>query len=114
MAGVATGISFSQAVESYDPATNTWTARAPMPNARVSAAGIVLDGLLYVVGGVDIIGNALSTVEVYNPATNSWRTLSGLPKTAGELAGGAIKGVLYTAGGYSSYADVATTSAYYP
>jgi hypothetical protein len=87
-----------------------------MPSLRLNAAGMVVNGLFYVVGGTDISGQALTTVEVYDPNSNSWRTVSGLPAPAGELAGGAINGVLYTAGGSVNLgsSELATASAYYP
>jgi N-acetylneuraminic acid mutarotase len=65
------------AVEEYDPATNTWRARASLPTPRnhhvVAAAG----GRIWVIGGR--IGAAFITsgsntdiVEGYDPASNSW------------------------------------------
>ena len=41
----------------YDPATNSWITRAAMPSPRWRAAGVVLGGLFYVIGGRDAAGN---------------------------------------------------------
>src|SRR2546427_2353676 len=38
-------------VEEYDPATNTWRARSPMPTARNHAAIGVVNNKIYVIGG---------------------------------------------------------------
>ena len=60
-------------VERYDPATNVWTAVAPMATARHSHGVAVLDGKLYAVGGY---GHGVSSVERYNPAANAWEAVA--------------------------------------
>jgi N-acetylneuraminic acid mutarotase len=64
-------------VECYDPATNTWTERAPMPQPRQGmAAALAADGRIYVVGGAESFQSSVSldTVEVYDPLTDTWST----------------------------------------
>src|SRR5207253_8632256 len=39
------------AVEEYDPAANTWRARAPIPTPRNHATAGVVNGKIYVIGG---------------------------------------------------------------
>jgi len=51
-------------LEAYDPATNSWTAKPAMLEARVYAGTAVLQGLLYVVGGD---GSNTGFVEAYHP-----------------------------------------------
>jgi N-acetylneuraminic acid mutarotase len=58
-------ISYSDAVEAYDPGTDTWTTEASMPTARELLTASVINGTLYAVGGYN--GNALSTVEAFSP-----------------------------------------------
>ena len=38
--------------EMYDPATNKWETRSPMPTARNHAASGVVEGKIYVIGGI--------------------------------------------------------------
>ena len=38
----------------YDPLTDSWTTGPAMPIVRAEAAGGVINGLLYVVGGYDL------------------------------------------------------------
>ncbi len=40
-------------VEAYDPTTNTWTTKAPMPTPRSHMAAGVVNDIIYVVGGSD-------------------------------------------------------------
>jgi hypothetical protein len=51
----------------YDPATDTWTTRAPIPKAG-RAIGTALGGKLYVVVGTD--------AYVYDPGTNKWTAIA--------------------------------------
>ena len=46
----------------------------PMPLGTGGATAQVLNGNIYVVGGLDNNGNSLNTVQVYNPTTNTWST----------------------------------------
>src|SRR5207249_945974 len=56
-------------VEAYDPVTNRWTTKAPMPTPRTELGVGVVNGVLYAVGG-----DYLGTVEAFDPVTNSWTT----------------------------------------
>ena len=55
-------------VEVYDPATDTWTAGPDMPAGRFGPRTSVVDGKIYVIGGMDRwVGSAYRTVEEYDP-----------------------------------------------
>jgi N-acetylneuraminic acid mutarotase len=61
--------------EEYDPKTDTWTPKAPMPTARSGIGMEVLDGRIHVLGGeawIDNLGGVYRAHEVYDPRTNSW------------------------------------------
>ena len=74
------GQSSTNVLEIYDPATNTWSAGAPMPTARSGIAAAVVNNELWVFGGEDIDTFILhAEVEVYNPVSNSWRQLPNMP-----------------------------------
>jgi len=91
--------------EVYDPATNTWETRSPMPTARNHVAVGVVNGKIYVIGGrlgSGFIGRAANTdtVEGYDPATDQWSaTLDRMPTPRSALAFGTYKGKIYVAGG---------------
>ncbi|MFN4149767.1 MAG: Kelch repeat-containing protein, partial [Candidatus Sericytochromatia bacterium] len=59
-------------VEEYNPSTDTWRKRAPMPNERSSSYSFESNGLIFVLGGYDKNRNTLNTVDVYNPQINKW------------------------------------------
>jgi hypothetical protein len=60
------------AVDAYDPAKNTWTAKPPLLTARTQLAAGVVNGVLFAVGGF-VPGNPaggapISTLEALMPA----------------------------------------------
>ena len=96
--------------EMYDPATNTWTARSPMPTSRNHAYAGVVNGKIYVIGGrigSGMIGGPNMTgatdidiVEEYDPATNLWSTLKQRMPTPRSGGGAATyDGKIYVSGG---------------
>ncbi|MBV9483647.1 MAG: hypothetical protein JO249_23275 [Acidobacteria bacterium] len=92
-------------VEEYDPATNTWRQRSPMPTARNHAAIGVVNGKIYVIGGrvgAAFIGLAsdISVVEEYDPARDQWSApRARMPTARSAIAAGVYGGRIYVAGG---------------
>ena len=91
--------------EVYDPATNTWETKAPMPTARNHAAIGAVSNKIYVIGGR--VGNAFITrasntdiVEMYDPATDQWGPLlAQMPTSRSAVAWGVNGGKIYVVGG---------------
>jgi N-acetylneuraminic acid mutarotase len=55
-------------VEVYDPATDTWSTAPDMPTARFGPRSSVVDGMIYVIGGMGSWpGSGYGTVETYAP-----------------------------------------------
>jgi len=70
------------ALDAFDPATDSWTSRAPMPVPRseIGAATVTMsDGRLLVVGGSIPGKNPSGDVLVYDPSKDLWSTLPSLP-----------------------------------
>lgn len=88
-------------LEVYDPNTDTWTTKAPIPTGVYGAAVGVIDGKLYVAGGQAIVseGFNIATLQVYDPATDTWTTKAPMPFGSVGMAAGVIDGKLYVAGG---------------
>ena len=91
--------------EMYDPATNTWTTRSPMPTSRNHAFSGVVNNKIYVIGGRIGAGNIPATtnidvVEEYDPATNLWGSIKDRMPTARSGGGAATyNGKIYVGGG---------------
>jgi len=91
-------------VEVYDPATNSWSTRSPMPTGRNHFMAAVVDGKIYAVDGR--IGSSFVTmsdvtdlVEEYDPKTDIWRYVSRSPTKRGDVGGGVYNGRIYVTGG---------------
>lgn len=94
------------AVEEYDPAANTWRARAAMPTARNHMVGGAIGGKIYVasgrVGGAFISGGSsnVGVIEAYDPATDTWsQALARMTNARSAGAGAVYNGRLYITGG---------------
>jgi N-acetylneuraminic acid mutarotase len=91
--------------EMYDPATNTWTERSPMPTSRDHAFSGVVNNKIYVIGGRIGAGNIPATtnidvVEEYDPATNLWGVVKDRMPTPRSGGGAATyNGKIYVGGG---------------
>ena len=77
-----------------------WITRAPLPSARQEMPHAVIDGRIYVVGGIDGDRAATNVMEVYDPALDLWSPAKALPVAMHHLGVAAAQGKLYVLGGY--------------
>jgi N-acetylneuraminic acid mutarotase len=92
-------------VEEYDPSTNTWRTRAPMPTACNHMGGEAVNGKVYLIGGrlsgafiIGLPGNT-DLVQAFDPATDSWTTRTPMPTARSGLNTASLNGIIYAAGG---------------
>ena len=100
-AGGPGGNSVPTALEVYDPATDAWSRKADMPMSRNAATAGVVDGRIYVIGGVvgDLEGAALSTVHEYDPETDTWMRKANMPTARMWPSSSVLNGKIYVVGG---------------
>jgi hypothetical protein len=82
--------------EEYDPTTDTWTTKAPMPTPRGDFATAVYQNKIYCIGGVGGVN------EVYDPATDTWENKTSMPTPRGYIKGNVVNGKIYVIGGDSN------------
>jgi hypothetical protein len=84
----------------YDIASNTWSFGTSMPGRVEGAAGAILNGKFYVVGG-DNYYQFRRTTFIYDITTNSWSAGPLIPDTNGRgfTSGTAAGGLVYVWGG---------------
>ncbi|XP_041655253.1 kelch repeat and BTB domain-containing protein 12-like isoform X2 [Cheilinus undulatus] len=96
----------------FDPSKDRWTERARMKYSRYRCGTAILNGEIYILGGIGCNGEdigqsrrCLSSVEIYNADTDTWRAGPTLPMAllslrtnASNLA--AVDGKLYLCGYY--------------
>lgn len=107
-------------VEAYDPTTDSWTTKSPMPTPRSDFGIAVVNGIIYTIGGGGAACavptyRACTTVEAYDPATDTWTTKASLPTPRMSLGAANAGGIIYAVGG-SNDANfwLATVEAYDP
>jgi N-acetylneuraminic acid mutarotase len=99
----ATPAFVTSAVEVYDPANDTWTKRASMPEPRSGAAAVALNGNIYVFGGTDSdSGQAFSSVFEYDPVKDHWKILPDMPFRRQVMSASVVNGKIYVMGGSKS------------
>src|SRR5260370_27202584 len=75
VAGGIIGSVTTDQVAKYDPATDTWTVLAPMPQGRNHTAAATDGTLFYVFGGrtgPNAVANGFDTMQVYDPTADAW------------------------------------------
>lgn len=97
-------------VECYDPETNKWEYKRPLPVKRMLFAAVVgPDDMIYVFGGAlsaEPSTPVLNTTEVYDPKADTWSSRTPMPAPRRAHAGvlGA-NGKIYIMGGAGSGVD---------
>jgi N-acetylneuraminic acid mutarotase len=101
-AGAETNHASLASVEAYDPLTDTWTSKLPMPTARSRLGVAVIDGILYAVGGFNRVTSARAVVEAYDPVIGTWTSKTPMSLARYGLGVAAMNGNLYAVGGFMS------------
>jgi N-acetylneuraminic acid mutarotase len=82
----------------YDPATDAWTAGAPMAVPRDHLAAVAVASEIWAIGGRSG-GQIHSRVDVYDTTTDAWREGPPLPQPTSGASEGVIDGVILVSGG---------------
>ena len=87
--------------EEYDPASDRWTERAPLPTPRDHHAAGAVNGKLYAIAG-RIDGNhdrSVANNEEYDPKTDHWRTVAPIPTVRSGVGAAVLYGRVFVFGG---------------
>lgn len=87
--------------EAYDPGSDKWSMKKPMPSPRPRPVIVAHGGKIYCIGGGQVNGYVLRTNERYDPRTDSWEILYPMPTGRSAAAAGIIDDKIYVFGGYS-------------
>jgi N-acetylneuraminic acid mutarotase len=117
--GFQQGLSFiTPAVEEYDPATDTWRERAPLPSGLHHAGIGVVNDRLYVIGGFELslfsIWSPVTSVYEYDPVADRWMARKPMPTPRGALAVAALDTKLHAVGGYNRDGNTSAHEVYDP
>jgi N-acetylneuraminic acid mutarotase len=90
--------------EVYDPATNTWETKSPMPTPRYQMQAHVVNGKIYLIGGsYPSMSLKYNINEVYDPETDTWTTAAPMPTGVGSYASAVVGNKIYVLEGTPSY-----------
>ena len=82
----------------YDPATDSFSEGAPMPQGRGAGGVAVYEGKIYYAGGLsDAV--AQSSFYVYNPDADTWAELPEMPHAKDHFHAAVLGGKFYAIGG---------------
>src|SRR5947207_11524547 len=108
----AGGYSFSQGntldtLYRYDPATDSWTTLAPMPQAAIMASAVYYPttNTIYVFGGEDAnTGTNYNITRIYDITADTWITGANMPDVRSFMASGysPTNGKIYLVSGYNT------------
>ena len=64
--------------EVYDPTTDAWTTKSPLPSAVSDYASTIVNGRIYIISGRSQSGLS-DAVQVYDPQSDSWSNIASIP-----------------------------------
>ena len=84
-AGWSTGGGKTDLLQVFDPMSNTWAFKAPMPIRLFGSASCSHDGKLYVFGGSTVGGPGYPSRRcfAYDPQADQWKELAPMPSERG-------------------------------
>ena len=116
--GNVMNFAITPSVEAYDPATDRWVSKAPLPVGLHHVGIGVVGGRLYVIGGYTksafSVWNPVASVYAYDPVMDSWTERAPMPTPRGALSVTEHEGKLYAIGGYDRKGNNAQVEVYDP
>lgn len=114
------GVNISGTVQGYVTDTGIWgNGNYSGFTPRTRATAVVLNGLIYVVGGYNtgipnLNGGYLGVVEAFDPVAGLWTSKAGLGVGVASVGLAALNGTLYAFGGITHNGPTSMMAAYNP
>jgi len=99
-------------VEAYDPASDTWSTKSPLPEPTFGMYAVAVKGVIYVVGGYVPGMGQVATVYSYNPAADSWAQEASMNVGRDSPATAALGARIVASGGYGNSGFVSDNEIY--
>ena len=78
--------------EVFDPATDSWTTKTPIPTGVDYYVSAIVDNKIYIMGGAV----SVNLNQVYDPSTDTWSNGASLPTGVDSAAAGVTAGTTVT------------------
>jgi hypothetical protein len=99
----------------YDPQTERWDKRAPMPTGRDHTGAVVAGNLIHMIGGrVDSFHTNSNLHHIYDPAKDSWEARRPLPTARSGHGAVLYRGKIFVMGGEGTDRVYGQNEAYDP
>ena len=105
----------------YDPATDRWQLKSPMPTYRDSFSAAACQGKIYVFGGLEWMDkngtyHNSAANQAYDPSTDSWENMASLPTARSQMEANVVNAKIYLIGGRTGgqYTTVDVNEVYDP
>ena len=88
--------------EAYNPATDTWVEKTPMPTPRDGLGVATFEGKIYCFGGRNVSKDysiSINVNEVYDTETDSWETKTPMPTARSGIKASEVGEKIYLIGG---------------
>jgi hypothetical protein len=101
----------------FSTETNEWATLAPMPEAKSRHSVCALDGLIYVMGGVDNDDNdddvdPVSSVHRFDPVANLWSAVAPMCIARSTLGSFVLGGNIHAVGGFGGGKSLSSMERY--
>ncbi|MED4954394.1 kelch repeat-containing protein [Paenibacillus macerans] len=96
----------------YDPQTNIWTEKQPMPTTRSAVTAAVYNEKIYVIGGYfDQNGKTVrsNAVEAYDTQTDTWEKIANLPTARSWASAVTVDNKIFVVGGANNSGTITAT-----
>jgi N-acetylneuraminic acid mutarotase len=80
-------------------AQHGWTRKLDMQPLRVAATASVVNGKIYVMGGLNLDLLDMNNNQAYDPSNDTWQTLAPMPTPRGFSFSGVVNDTIYVMGG---------------
>jgi len=110
---VTGGSGQEKVLQCYDPQSDTWTNKCPMPSCRSSHGMATVGRFVYVFGGVYL--GVLKSVDRYDTKLDKWKSMSPMHIPRTYLGAAVLGGCIYVIGGQSrTYSVLCSMERYDP
>jgi N-acetylneuraminic acid mutarotase len=89
----------NNAVEEFDPVTNSWAFKTALPTARADLGAVAVGNRIYVIGGRSNSETYTNIVEEYDPVADSWATKPTIINQRDYFGITELNGSIYIIGG---------------
>lgn len=109
--GGLSGKKYINAIDEYEVETDKWTTKTTFPTGgRSSSSSVVIDGKIYITGGVASSGAVTKSLDIYDPSTNVWTKGADLPVTLAGHSSQVVNNKIIVVGGFTRFNDAVTTT----